>query len=97
MLEETDLPAAAIFAERLRLKTAATSVSIGEQRVSITVSIGIAAMSGADDTVEQVMQRAELALFRAKSGGRNSIQTADSRQQTADSKNTAPASSGKNK
>ena len=54
-------------------------------------------MSGADDTVEQVMQRAELALFRAKSGGRNSIQTADSRQQTADSKNTAPASSGKNK
>jgi predicted signal transduction protein with EAL and GGDEF domain len=61
-------------------------------------------MSGADDTVEQVMQRAELALFRAKSGGRNSIQTADSRQQTADSrqqtadsKNTSPASSGKNK
>jgi diguanylate cyclase (GGDEF)-like protein/PAS domain S-box-containing protein len=86
LLEETDLPAAAIFAERLRLKTEATSVSIGDQRVSITVSIGIAAMHDADDTVDQVMQRAELALFRAKSGGRNSIQTADSRQQTADSR-----------
>ena len=97
LLEETDLPAAAIFAERLRLKTEATSVSIGDQRVSITVSIGIAAMHDADDTVDQVMQRAELAIFRAKSGGRNSIQTADSRQQTADSKNTAPASPEKNK
>jgi diguanylate cyclase (GGDEF)-like protein/PAS domain S-box-containing protein len=86
LLEETDLPAAAIFAERLRLKTETTSVSIGEQRVSITVSIGIAAMNDADDTVDQVMQRAELALLRAKSGGRNSIQTADSRQQTADSR-----------
>ena len=77
LLEETDPPAAAIFAERLRLKTAATSVSIGEQRVSITVSIGIAAINGADDTVEQVLQRAEQALFRAKSGGRNSIEIAD--------------------
>jgi diguanylate cyclase (GGDEF)-like protein/PAS domain S-box-containing protein len=104
LLEETDLPAAAKFAERLRLKTEATSVSIGEQRVSITVSIGIAAMSGADDMVEQVLERAELALFRAKSGGRNSIQTADSRQQTADSRqqtadsqNIIPASKENNK
>ena len=70
LLEETDPPAAAIFAERLRLKTAATSVSIGEQRVSITVSIGIAAINGADDTVEQVLQRAEQALFRVKTASR---------------------------
>ena len=72
-------------------------MSIGEQRVSITVSIGIAAMNDADDTVDQVMQRAELALLRAKSGGRNSIQTADSRQQTADSQNIIPTSKENNK
>lgn len=77
LLGETDQAAAAIFAERLRLKVAATSVSIGEQRVSITVSIGIAAINGTDDTVEQVLQRAEQALFRAKSSGRNSIEIAD--------------------
>jgi diguanylate cyclase (GGDEF)-like protein len=77
MLPETDMLAAAVFAERLRQKVAGTSVILDQQRVSITVSIGIALMSPHDIRPDQVLQRADEALYRAKTLGRNRIELAE--------------------
>jgi len=77
LLAETDVDAAMMFAERLRLKAAVTSVSIGERQVSIAVTIGIATISAADATAELVLQRAADALTRAKLSGGGRIEVAD--------------------
>lgn len=77
LLPETDQAAATIFAERLRSKVAETSVSIGDQPIPITVNIGIAAIQVTDETADQVLQRADQALARAKAGGRNQIALAE--------------------
>lgn len=77
LLEDTNQAAAVVFAERLRAKVADTSVAIGQQHVSITVSIGIAAMNAPDESVDQVLLRADQALYRAKNGGRNRLEIAD--------------------
>ena len=77
LLPEADLVAAAVFAERLRQKVAGTSIMLDTQRVSITVSIGIAVMSADDARPDQVLQRADEALYRAKTLGRNRIELSD--------------------
>ena len=40
---------------------------------SLTVSIGLAARRDADRTIEQIIARADNALYRAKAGGRNRV------------------------
>ena len=44
--------------------------------VTVTISIGVALTSGPDDRVEAVSDRADLALLRAKRGGRNRVMLA---------------------
>ncbi len=44
-------------------------------QVSVTVSIGVATGAEADAAPEAVIQAADKALYRAKSGGRNRIET----------------------
>ena len=68
----TTLSTAALLAERLRNKIA--SESFPEVK-HVTVSVGIAeCVSG--ETFEQWFKRADEALYRAKSGGRNQVQVA---------------------
>jgi GGDEF domain-containing protein len=43
------------------------------KRLSVTVSIGVADSSGADVTPEQVLKKADRALYRAKKAGRNRV------------------------
>ena len=77
MLPETSSEGAAVFAERLRERIAAQSFDIGGQRsVRLTVSIGIATFpsSGVAST-DDLFARADEALYRAKSGGRNQVRT----------------------
>ena len=47
-----------------------------QHEMSVTVSIGVAEMTVRTRTVEQVMQAADQALYRAKHAGRNRIETA---------------------
>jgi diguanylate cyclase (GGDEF)-like protein/PAS domain S-box-containing protein len=77
LLPETDVEAALMFAERVRRKAAATSVSIGDRQASITVGIGVAGIGASDSTAEHVMQRAAEALARAKLAGGNRTEVAD--------------------
>ena len=45
----------------------------GERRVEVTISIGLAALSGPDDNAANVLKRADQALDRAKREGRNRV------------------------
>lgn len=73
LLTRSNPDAAAAFAERIRRKVAETSILMGQRRVAITVSIGIALMLAEDSTAEQALGRADDALYRAKAEGRNRI------------------------
>ena len=67
LLPSTTTKGALIIAERLRLKVANNSV----EQVNFTVSIGIAALSKKDNDYEDVLHRADAALYTAKDKGRN--------------------------
>ena len=66
---------AAVAADRVRLAFQEASNKGGEGHVPATVSIGVA--TGAPVTpIETLIARADTALYRAKSGGRNRVQIA---------------------
>lgn len=68
----TMLPTAALLAERLRNKIAGASFpEVGQ----VTVSVGVAECLP-EETFERWFKRADEALYRAKSGGRNQVQIA---------------------
>ena len=62
-------------AERIRRDVASAPFRIlgGRERLSITISIGVAATSGAGDTPEQLLKRADEGVYEAKAGGRNKV------------------------
>lgn len=64
LMPSTDLPGALIFAERIRESI--------EQRMKVTVSGGVAQASATDEP-QTLLARADAALYRAKSRGRNCI------------------------
>lgn len=61
--------AAHVFAERFRKKLSGMSITIGKREVSITVSIGIAALSATDESADEVFVLAEKAMASAKCAG----------------------------
>lgn len=67
----TRLKTAADLAERLRTAVAAHSFVQG---LKLTISVGVAEC-GMNDTVEQLLVRADTALYAAKQGGRNQVCT----------------------
>ena len=77
LLPETSREGGILFAERLRERIAAKPFDVGlENPVHLTVSIGIASFpSPRVTTTEDLFARADEALYRAKSGGRNRVCT----------------------
>jgi two-component system, cell cycle response regulator len=75
VMPETDMAVAAMVAERLRRRIAADPFVIqqGAGSVAVTISIGIAALRGKDDTAAALIKRADQALYRAKRDGRNRV------------------------
>ena len=61
------------IAERIRLHVAGSPfrVADGSHILSVTISIGVAATTGAGDTPEALLKRADQALYEAKKTGRN--------------------------
>jgi diguanylate cyclase (GGDEF)-like protein len=67
-------PAEAVkIAERLREQAAAMAVAAGDAQVAITVSIGGAVLGVHGTDLQGLLAAADLALYRAKAGGRNQI------------------------
>jgi two-component system cell cycle response regulator len=75
ILPETSAEGATTFAERLRERIAAHDFDLGTgQPAHLTVSIGIASFPSVRvASTEDLFARADEALYRAKSGGRNQV------------------------
>lgn len=76
LLPETPPGQAEIVAERLRTMVCATPVKIsGAEDVRITVSIGITGLDKiGEEKIEDLLRKADLAMYQAKAAGRNGIQ-----------------------
>jgi diguanylate cyclase (GGDEF)-like protein len=75
--------AAERLAERLLVRIAATPAIWRDGLINLTVSIGLALATRADRSIEQVIARADDALYRAKEGGRNRVASTNRRRRFA--------------
>jgi diguanylate cyclase (GGDEF)-like protein/PAS domain S-box-containing protein len=81
ILPETGLAAATEVASRLRAHIAerpmvTTGANVTRAAIPCTVSVGIAQLSPADTSIDDLLNRADQALYRAKEQGRNRVETA---------------------
>ena len=76
-MPDTDRELAVVVAERMRREIAENPfiVDNGSLQITITLSAGIAAIEDNGDGVEDLLKRADAALFDAKRGGRNQVQS----------------------
>jgi diguanylate cyclase len=70
LMPDTNLQAAATVAEKLRATVAGSQFRFKETPVPVTMSCGLSTFRD-DDSVEDVFERADRALYRAKNEGRN--------------------------
>jgi diguanylate cyclase (GGDEF)-like protein len=76
LLPETDLSEALLLAQRLRQRISDTAITPEHDApMPVTVSVGVAALAP-DETGEELIHRADQALYRAKQNGRNRVETA---------------------
>jgi diguanylate cyclase (GGDEF)-like protein/PAS domain S-box-containing protein len=76
ILPETTSEAALEVAERLRVRIAGVEVPVPgntDQTLSVTVSIGVATRIPGDADMQPLLQRADKALYAAKTAGRNRV------------------------
>lgn len=69
-----DVAEATAFAKRVQQRIAETPLVESDQRISLTVSIGIAIMNATDASADSSLCRSDMALYRAKESGRNRIE-----------------------
>lgn len=74
VMPDTPLHAAEMIAERIRNEIARTPFPVCEGKtIGVTVSVGVSTLRRPGDTVEALMKRADMALYEAKTGGRNRV------------------------
>ena len=73
LLPGTDLIGAKTYAERLRSLLSASPIMAHGVPVKLTVSIGVALLDPADSDSDAALVRADGAMYRAKSEGRNRV------------------------
>jgi diguanylate cyclase len=72
LLQETDLASGMLLAERFRRQVEEREYDYKGTKVRITISLGVSELRD-DDTLEQFVKRADEAMYRAKTGGRNRV------------------------
>jgi len=70
---ETNLLEANAFAERIRDSISSTPLQVGLKQIKLTVSIGLAQLQHGEARWQDVLKRADNALFTSKSAGRNQV------------------------
>ena len=74
LLPETDSAGAFTSADTLRRNVAASAVMLADgHSITITASFGIASMTSPNDTVADLLKKADEALYEAKQTGRNKV------------------------
>ncbi|NMG43726.1 diguanylate cyclase [Aromatoleum toluvorans] len=81
---ETDLARALVCAERLRNALDSLSLQVGDAKVVISASIGVAMRESWMQDVDALIKQADLGAYLAKQKGRNCVATV---QKTGDSRN----------
>ena len=79
LLPDTSLEEASAFARRVQHCLAERPLTRGEHGIALTISIGIAALHASDGSVDGALSRSDMALYRAKSAGRNRIEWGEGR------------------
>lgn len=75
ILREADLESAMVRAKRIQARVARTPLRERDREIWLTVSIGITVMNDADLNADIALSRSDMALYRAKSNGRNRIES----------------------
>ncbi len=75
IMPDTKIADAERIAERIRLHVAGSPFRVagGEELLTVTISIGVAATLGEGDTAEALIKRADEAVYEAKASGRNRV------------------------
>ncbi|MEW6724930.1 MAG: diguanylate cyclase [Bacillota bacterium] len=77
ILPETDTESALALAERIRKEVAGQELEIQGQRIKASVSIGLATFPHHGDTVEELINQADTALYQSKRKGKNCVTVLD--------------------
>lgn len=75
LLPCANLAIAAEIADRVRIQFQSNTIEVGELRLDVRVSVGVAQHQG-DENIASLMQRADAALYQAKNNGRNRVEVA---------------------
>ncbi|EJL26485.1 diguanylate cyclase (GGDEF) domain-containing protein [Caulobacter sp. AP07] len=75
IMPDTQLADALRIAERIRMHVSGSPfrVAHGSELLTVTISIGVSATSGPNDTPETLLKRADEAVYEAKASGRNAV------------------------
>jgi len=73
ILPETNIDQALVLGERLRHQVVHLCPKINQRVVNLSISVGISIYHKADKSVQEILQRADQALYQAKSAGRNRV------------------------
>jgi diguanylate cyclase (GGDEF)-like protein len=76
-LPATEIAGAREVAETIRTSVEALMPSIGDKKIKITASIGIAKNQHSDQAMLEIQQQADQAMYVAKSRGRNRVSSFD--------------------
>ncbi|AYC32055.1 diguanylate cyclase [Pseudomonas cavernae] len=74
VLSDADIDEAMTFARRIQGELAEAPVLHGDERIPLATSVGIVAINPNDASAESALSRSDMALYRAKRGGRNRIE-----------------------
>jgi len=74
LLPGTDASGALAIAERVRTSIGATAVHHEDRHFFVTASVGVASVVRGELAIDAALDRADQALYRAKSGGRNKVE-----------------------
>ncbi len=72
LLSDTDANGAELLAERIRTSVESHTIAYGMETIKITASLGVSTLRK-NDTIESFIQRADKAMYIAKSKGRNQV------------------------
>ncbi|WP_316367090.1 sensor domain-containing diguanylate cyclase [Candidatus Thiodiazotropha sp. CDECU1] len=73
LLPESEINNAALLAQRICDEVAVKPYQDGTQVIAVTISVGVSDIEDGDDNVDDLMYRADKALYEAKKRGRNQV------------------------
>jgi len=73
LLPDTDRDNALIVIDRLREKLQASALTVEGKEIRITATFAVTEVTLEDKTIEDVIRRADKALYEGKAGGRNQV------------------------